>query len=174
MESERWKKEKDEIADSIPIIRTRLGALIRTHVPFPEKIDKRKIIEQVSGSNLVDYVKVKSRALPFVEITRRLSPTQLACKTTTENGDLEVLILCPAYPFDNWQGENKQRDVDFNLVISDLDYGIELREDKAFINGDEESGEIKLAQVKMLNEFLNLIEDPTKTKYLPTPHAFFD
>lgn len=177
----QWDAEKAEIFSSIPKIRDRFGSLIRKHISFPNKVDGMDIKPahhfDPEKDVRYDHVRVKQPRKLFAT-TKQLSPTRLDCETTLDEEKIDVYLDSSAYPFENWLGQNKQRDVKFTISIPNIDFSIELPQGNRIQVLDEDGQptfeKLKLSQIKMLNEVLDLIENPAKTEYSHAPRIIWN
>lgn len=169
---EQQEREQPEIIAATPRIRDRIGTFIRSKIPFPQEINGRKIKPAKFNQDKTDVVVGTGR---FSFVTYRLQPMSLTCQTVNDEGkDVAVTIESSAYPFANWKNSGQQRDVDLRLDI--FGYAVEFGGVEAFVKQDHDykRDSPTLAQLKMVDEVLGLLEkgDLAKTKIEIKPPAF--
>jgi hypothetical protein len=174
-------EERKKVSEIAPRLEAGFRKLLIKYVPFPKKIEGKKI-KLISLSSSQDRVQVGK----LMRLNRKLlSRTELECKRTSGEKEINITISSSVYPFEKWKGKDGHRPTEITVNIKELDCSF-IFEDKAidnskkenekrneisirYKNGDGKYEDITPNHVRILNDVLNLIQDPT-TEYNPQPY----
>lgn len=172
-------KEAKQYEEEMEKLGNRFGALVRTHVEFPNQIKGKRVkwINQKYGwsdddNRYMDEVSVESSILNTLTLktTKRLTGLTLECDTKSEEGSLGVRIKSDLYPFEKPADGTEKPTFTVTLFRPHKQFRLNGSYIRSGFNGD--SKELLPGELEMVKEVLTLLENPKKTTYSPYPQTF--
>lgn len=159
-EIEAMRQEREEIL----VLRKKFGEIIRNHISFPKNIGGVEFTPTTS----LEHVGYNDLVVDSHGGIRRLSPTILECVATlSDEQKIAIIIASSGYPFEN-DKTGELRPVNFTIVVDKL--GCTFDFPLAGGARIQKENQLEERHMRILDEILNLIGDPTTT-FHPQPYT---